>query len=138
MVLADAAASENGKHYIHGAGWDRLSGTSFPITHPSMGVAVRLRIPWNETNEPHAVSVDVVDGDGVSILQGRVPQGTITVGRPPNIPVGQDQVLALAFTLVGVAFEKEGDYVVVVRLDGMDQARSPFLVQQLPGQGPPR
>jgi hypothetical protein len=55
LVLADAAAAVEGKHYIHGAGWDRLLAPSFPVTHPLMSVAIRFRIGWTETNQPHEV-----------------------------------------------------------------------------------
>lgn len=127
MVLADAVAAADGKHYIHGAGWDILWAVSFPVAHPSMGVAVRLRVPWTDTNQPHAVGLDLLDGDGQSILPTPAG-GEINVGRPPTIPPGQDQVVPLAFNLVGVRFERAGDYVVVIRIDGTDQARATFRV----------
>ena len=133
LVLADAVAAAEGKHYIHGAGWDTIWAGSFPVSHPSMGVAVRLRVPWTDTNQPHAIALDLIDGDGQSILANPI-QGDINVGRPPTIPPGQDQVLSLAFNLVGVRFERPADFVVVVRIDGVDQGRAPFHVAQSPKQ----
>lgn len=131
LVLADAVAVAEGKHYIHGAGWDTIFGASFPIVHPVMGVAVRLRVPWTDTNQPHTISLDVLNGDGQSVL-ANAPGGQINVGRPPTIPNGQDQVVPLAFTLLSVQLERAGDYVVVVRIDGIDQSRAPFRVAEMP------
>lgn len=132
MVLADEAAAAEGKHYIHGAGWDILWAASFPVSHPLMAVAIRLRTPWMDTNQPHEVALDVVDGDGKSILDKPL-QGRVNVGRPPTTPPGGDQVTALAFRLVGVEFRQPGDYAVIVRLDGIDKAKSPFRVVEAQG-----
>ncbi len=135
LVLADMATVADGKLYIHGAGWDSLLVGSFPVTHPTMSVAVRLRIPWNDTNQPHRLELDVVDDDGQSILP--VPpgplQGTINVGRPPQLKQGQDQVLALAFNLNSLKFDQPGVYAVILRLDGLEADRAPFTVITPPG-----
>jgi hypothetical protein len=130
MVLADAVAAVGGKHYIHGGGWDTLYAAAFPVTHPSMAVALRLRVPWGATNRPCALELDVLDADGFSLLPappGPI-RGTVNVGRPPHLPVGDDQVVPLALALNGLRFERAGLYVVVCRLDGAEAARAPFRV----------
>jgi len=137
MVLADAAAAENGKHYIHGGGWDTIWAGSFPVAHPMMGIALRFRVPWNDTNQPHKIAIDILDGDGQSILPNPL-RSQITVGRPPTIPVGNDQVLPFAFNLANVNFQQAGDYVAVVRVDDADQARAPFRVAEAQAAGPIR
>ncbi len=135
MVLADAVAAVQGKHFIHGAGWDTITGLSFPVIHPSMGVAVRLRVPWAATNRPHDLELDVVDEEGQSIFA--TPPGplqaTIIAGRPPHLAPGQDQVLPLALNLNGLKFERAGIYAVVLRLDGREVMRSSFKVSPAPG-----
>lgn len=139
LVLADAAAAENGKHYIHGGGWDTIQSASFPAQHPVLAIAVRFRIPWADTNQPRAITVDVIDDDGNSILPA--PHTVeMNVGRPPTIPAGEDQVVPLAFNFVGVRFERPGHYAAVVRIDGDDRARAPFRVAEAPRgalPGPP-
>ena len=140
LVLADAATAADGKLYIHGAGWDRINASTFPVAHPMVAVAVRLRVPWNDTNQPHKVQLDIIDSDGSSILPAPPgpPGGEINVGRPPTIPNGGDQVVPLAFNLIGTTFQRAGDYVVVFRIDGVDAARSPFSVVQVqPPSGTP-
>ncbi len=136
LVVADAAVASGGKHYIHGAGWDMLWASSFPIQHPLLAVAVRLRVPWHDTNQPHAVEVDVVDADGRSILPAPPGPltGTMTTGRPPHLAAGSDQVAVLTFNIAGLQFSGPGMFAVVFRLDGQEVGRSPFTVGVLTQQ----
>ena len=127
-ILADAAATESGKHYILGGGWDTIYAASFPITHPMMALAIRLRVPWLETNEEHEVMIDLLDGDGNSVLPGSPPGGKLITGRPPQLSPGADQVIQLVFAITGTTFAKRGDYAVVVRIDGLDASRTTFHV----------
>lgn len=133
MVLADAAAAPDGKHYIHGGGWDRLFAASFPVVHPLIAVAVRLRVGWLETNRPHHLELDVVTEDGQSILPD--PPGplrvTFNVGRPVHLAEGDDQVVTMVFNLAQVRFVQAGLYAVLVRLNGAEADRSPFHVSPL-------
>ena len=136
MVLADAAAAENGKHYIHGGGWDQLLAASFPVVHPTMSVALRLQVPWHDTNQPHELEIDVVNEDGQSELP--VPpgplRGTVTTGRPPHLGPGADQFVPLVVNIAQLKFERAGTYAVIARIDGMEAARSAFHVKQLQPQ----
>ena len=128
LILADAAAAENGKHYIHGGGWTQINATAFPVTHPMMGVAIRLRVPWTDTNEEHEIGIDMVDADGTSILPSGPLRGKMNVGRPPQVRPGTDQCVPLAFSFVGLAFEQAGDFAVIGRIDGIDRVRTAFRV----------
>ena len=132
LVLADAVAAVGGKHYIHGGGWDTIAAASFPIVHNAMALAARLRVPWSATNQPCALELDVIDADGRSILPNPPGplRGTINVGRPPELPAGEDQVLPLAFPLHGLRFERAGTYDIVLRLSNGAEARAPFRVVQ--------
>jgi hypothetical protein len=132
LVLAEAAAAVEGRHYIHGAGWDALLAASFPATHPLMSVAVRLRVPWTDTNQPHALELDVVDADEQSILREPL-RANVNVGRPPHLAPGSDQVVCLALNLVALQFVRPGAYVVKLTVEGAVEARSPFNVLPLPG-----
>jgi hypothetical protein len=133
LVLADAVAAAEGKHYIHGAGWDTLFVASFPATHSVLGVAARLRITWQETNQPLTLEVDVLGGeDGNSILPEPI-QATINVGRPANLAPGSDQLLPLALSFTNLQFREPGTYIVVIRVDEQALAESRFNVTSLPG-----
>jgi hypothetical protein len=134
MVLADAATVAEGKHYIHGAGWDTLGSVSFPFDQPTIAVAILFRVPWNDANYPHIIELDVVDADGVSILPtppGPL-RGPITVGRPPQITPGNDLLVPLVFNLLAVRFERPGTHVVTLRIAGIEDKRFPLHVVALP------
>ena len=130
LLLADAVAVAEGKHYIHGAGWDRILAGAFPVTQPVLGIAARLRVPWADTNVPIALELDVLDADGQSILPNPPGplRGTVNQGRPPYIPPGDDQVIPVAFQIGQVQFPRAGQYVVILRLGGLEAARAPFHV----------
>lgn len=135
LVLADAAVVSEGKQYIHGAGWDSLYAASVPVTHPVLGMAVRIRVPWNDTNQPMQLELDIVDADETSIFidPAARPRATLTAGRPPHLLDGQDQVIPLAFQFLGITFQRFGTYTAIVRINGSDEARSKFYVRTLPG-----
>jgi hypothetical protein len=137
LILADAATVAEGKHYIHGAGWDSLVTTTFPFTQ-SLTVAAQLRTPWHETNQQHVLEVDVVNEDGASILPPPGPmRGPVISGRPPQLPQGADVTAPFVFTLGNVPFERPGTYAVVIRVDGLLKARYPFHVTSLVPQAQP-
>jgi hypothetical protein len=130
LVLADAASVADGKLYIHGAGWDVIRALSFPAAHPLIAVAIRLRVPWADTNQRHTLELDAVDADGQSILPE--PPGPLvgetTVGRPAFLGDGDEQVFPLAFQIQRLTFNEPGTYAVIFRIDGFEVARSPFKV----------
>jgi hypothetical protein len=129
LILADAAAALEGKHYIHGGGWDTLNGLAFPIQQ-NLAAAVRLSVDWHETNEPQIIEIDVLNEDGRSVLPAPPGpmRGSVTVGRPPHLHPGDEQHIPLVLNLVGVSFERAGKYVVIMRINGQDAARSSFRV----------
>ena len=132
FVLADAVAVAEGKHYIHGGGWDALWVRSFPAIHPGLGVAVRLRLPWEETNQQLALEVDLVESETISSILPEPIRGIVNAERPPHVPPGGDLLLHLALTFTNLQFEDPGPYTVVLRIDGEPLAESRFNVVSLP------
>ena len=138
LVLADAVAAVGGKHYIHGGGWDTLFTRTFPFVHATLGVALRLRVPWNETGRPATFTLDVLDADGHTILPappGTI-HGTLDMGRPPHLIAGDDQVIPLALSINNLRFTGPGLYVVICHLNGEAMARAPFRVTHAPATPP--
>ncbi|HEX8918307.1 MAG TPA: hypothetical protein VF898_07380 [Chloroflexota bacterium] len=133
LLLADAVAAADGKHYIHGGGWDTLYVPSFPFTHPQLSIAARLRVPAADTNVPHTIGLDVVGEDGTTILANPV-QAAMTVGRPPNIPPAQDQVIPLALNIVALSFSRPGTYSLIFMIDGEQVDAAQFHVLRAPAQ----
>jgi len=134
MVLADAAAAPEGKHYIHGGGWDQIWATRFPTTHPLIAVAFLLRVPWNDANIPQRVELDVVNADGASILPSPpgAMGGPITVGRPAGAVPGNDLLVPFVFNLAMLTFPEPGDYVVTMSIDGKEAKRFPIHLTTMP------
>jgi hypothetical protein len=136
LILADAAVVAEGKHYIHGGGWDTLHAPSFPVTHPALAVAFRVRMPWQDMATSHSLELDVVDSEGRSILPDPPgpPQGSISVERSPHLLPGDDQVLPLVFNIMNLQITRAGSHAVVLRVDSLEMARARFQIKQLPSQ----
>ena len=133
LILADAVAVADGKHYIHGGGWDTLFASTFPAQHPALGVAARLRIPWEEMNQQFAVEVDVLlDGEEPVSIFTEPLRGFVNAGRPPNAPPGSDLLLHLALGLANLQLEQAGRYRVVLRIDGQPLDETHFSVIAVP------
>jgi hypothetical protein len=127
MLLCDAATVADGKLYIHGAGWSILRQPNLPTP---MALAIKLSIPWDQTNEQHKITARLVtdDGDAVDLGTGPVmAEGELEVGRPPGLKRGTaiDAPLSLAF---GPLALDSGGYVWELDIDGTTMARAPFRV----------
>jgi hypothetical protein len=135
LILADSAQVVGNKLYLLGGGWERVTvNAEFPVTH-HCAVAVAVRVPWNETNQRHSLEVEVaseVPGteEPKSLLK---LQGQLEVGRPPGIPLGQDQRVQLAFE-TNLRLETPGTYFIIARIEGVQMKRTIFTV--VPGQIP--
>ncbi len=148
--IADAAASSEGKIYALGLGWNGIYTNAFPATHPHLAVVVTIHVPWTQTNEMHQVRLHLEDEDGFRVRLGRtVPEpgaemvdvemvgGDFSVGRPPTLPAGDEQIVPLSFDIDGLTFERPGMYTWVVTVDERPLRRLPMRVSVLPpGVGP--
>ena len=59
MLLADAAQAVGGKLYVLGGGWSVIGPG--PAT---MAIAMKIDVPWDQTNLRHHWILDLVDEDG--------------------------------------------------------------------------
>jgi len=124
LVLADSAQVVGNKLYLLGGGWDRLTvNTKFPAQR-HVGIAVALRVPWNQTNEKHQFEIEIASEDGATIAK---LQGDFEVGRPPGIPQGQEQRIQVAVE-ADLRFEKPGTFVIMATIEGVEGQRVPFHV----------
>ena len=85
LMLANHAEAINGLLYISGGGWTdhhrRIQGETFPNSH--FGIALSLRVPWHETNQPHKFVVEVQNDDAtVTVMRA---EGEFNVGRPAQL-----------------------------------------------------
>jgi hypothetical protein len=144
LLLADYAKSdEQGKITAVGLGW---KNTPTPI--PPHALVVYLDIDWNETNQPHKLTCDLLTADGEEVLvQG--PLGSqaahfeahVEAGRPPGAIHGAATRAALAIGINAHTPVAPGRYEWRVGVEGFpDQTVSEsFQVMAAPAQpGPPQ
>ena len=77
LLLCDHAQEVAGKLYVLGGGWSIYRGA--PVT---MGLAVKISVPWDAANMPHDFTARLVYPDGiVAGPSNRIPTG----GHPQAI-----------------------------------------------------
>jgi len=124
LILADAAQVVGGKLFLLGGGWETLMVASGFPTQQHAAVAASFRVPWNETNQRHYIQVEVVDEAGNEALR---LQAQVEVGRPAGVPGGCDQRAQIALNGI-VPIKRPGTYVVIARVEGVEQKRVAFRV----------
>lgn len=124
FLLVDSAQVANGKLFILGGGWARLTTTQIPVTR-TFETAIRVVVPWTETNRPHQLELQVENEDGQTLLETPV-KAEIRVGRPAQLKDGTDQVVPLALRVGPVTLEREGRYALILRYEGEVTARTAF------------
>src|SRR5436305_11856140 len=100
-LLGDAAQVADGKLCGLGGGWD--------ITSQQMGpraLALKLEVPWDQTNVAHHWELYLVDADGRPVTietddgqQAIEVRGDFEVGRPPGLPTGAPLDVPIAVNL---------------------------------------
>lgn len=126
--LADAVQASRGKLFVLGGGWDVLTVRSLPARHPSMGIGLRVRVPWGWPGESVQLEVELQDEDGKSMLPGSL-SAPVPVRRPSHLPEGQDLTIVRALTFTNVVFRGEGAYSFVISIDDEVKERLRFLVR---------
>jgi uncharacterized protein DUF6941 len=126
FLIADSAQVADGKLYVLGGGWERLTVQQVPVTR-TVEIATRIIVAWTETNRPLTFELQLVTEDGEALLN---PAATpsVTVGRPVHLREGSDQAVPLVLKVNGVALKQAGRYVFTLSYDGEVVARTAFEV----------
>ena len=111
LLVADRAEVVNGKLYLMGGAWDRISPPAFPH-RMILGIALGVRIPFAHTDDQHTVAVELMQDE--QRLIGF--EAKLTTGRPPGM-AGMDMLVPMAFN-IPVAIPAEGQLVIQASLDG--------------------
>lgn len=128
VILADFAEVIGNKLYLQGGAWDKLTiNSGMPVTR-AVGIAASIVVPWNETNQNATIEIDVATEDGESIASIKAE---FRVGRPADIPAGQNQRTQIAGNLP-LTLPAAGTYSLVAKLDGEERARTWFNVVEGP------
>lgn len=140
-MLADGAQQgPNGKLYILGGQWDRLTVPSFPAQLPAMALVLVLRVDYHEALDQHRIEVDLtLDGQ---VQEVRAAAQFVT-GHAPGLSRGTPSFVSLALPFNNVRFEKPGRYEWVISSESDAIGRVPLEVTQgvigampTPGQMP--
>jgi hypothetical protein len=131
-LLADAVQVVQGKLYVLGGGWDTLFVADFPARYPSLGLGLRVRVPWSWTDQVLVIGVDLQDEDGGRVLPTPPVAQGVKVARPQGIPEGSDIGVARSFTFNNLSFPSSGAYSFVVMLNNEVASRLRFSVRPRP------
>lgn len=116
-VLADAAnIAQQGKLNILGV-FDTIWAANFPAVHPSMVVALRLRLEYGDGAGDHDLEVVLQDEDGKESVRAKA------VAHVRAIAPGEWTHLNHILTLTGTGFGTPGRYSFRVRWDGVEKTR---------------
>ena len=137
FLLADAAQSTAGKINLLGGGWNLLNLGGPDANVPSLALAIRIVVPWTETNQPLGFEIQLVDADGNGLL-GEPPRIDLNVGRPPDLVPGTEQAIPLAMTFHNLVFQREGTYAFTISGVGGELNRARFHVRFAQRQPPPQ
>ena len=128
-VIADAAnVSQEGKLNVFGI-FNRIGAINFQARHPQMQLVLALEADSVEAEQTKTLEVQLRDDDGKKVLtiagKLKVPKGQL------GYPIRVHQILPLS----GVQFEKPGDYVFKILINGEPKNSVPFSVVQAVQQG---
>jgi len=110
MLLADYAATAEGKLTVVGGGWNVTGPDPVPFA-----IAILFEVPWHLTNEQQAFRLELIDpdGNGVVPMGGTDPvviEGQFEVGRPPGVKPGSTFPFPLPINHPPLPLEPGGEY----------------------------
>ncbi|KRB38814.1 DUF6941 family protein [Microbacterium sp. Root180] len=105
VILCDFAEAINGKLYIQGGGWSRL--TALPGLPVTLTLAGQILLPWDDANRRRSLVIQLFNEDGQEVYAGDPAQpvevrGEFEVGRPPGITPGSELDFPFATRFEGV------------------------------------
>ena len=137
--LADAVQAVGGKLSALGIGWNTLSAPRFPARHDRVALGIVVRIPPEETNGQHRLSVRLLGPSGEARPLGRRPDGgeLVELDAPFAVqPAEIEATATFALNFDGLVFEEPGGYAFIVAVDGQERDRLAFRVQTPPAPAP--
>jgi hypothetical protein len=127
FLLADHAEAVNGKLYVVGGGFNRITAEQFPATHNHLSVAAVIHVPWDATNQPHTLELRLIDADGAPLIPEPL-RASFEAGRPPGLRTGDEQLVVMVFNFNGLQFGQPGMYEFHLLVDDAEMGRLGFAV----------
>jgi len=139
LLLCDSAQAVDGKLYVLGGGWS-IAGPG-PVT---MGLAVKIEVPWDQANQKHKLKIELIDDDGqpiaLSTPEGEKPlmiEADFEVGRPPGLIAGTplDSVLAINMQSIPIPPGRRLEWRLTIDGHADDAWRVGFTTRPQPASG---
>jgi hypothetical protein len=130
LLVADRAEALNGKLYLLGGGWDRITLPQFPAP-ANFDVALGVLVAYTETNERHEFHLTLEDDDNQVVL-GPI-SGQVELGRPAGLKPAQAQRFMVAVR-GPFPIPSAGCYHWVLSPDGRRAGRTTFWADPMPAQ----
>ena len=139
--LADSAEVVQNKIYALGVGWNTIYVRGFPAMHRRLAVGATVHVPFTDTNSGHQFELKLLTEDGQMHAIGmradgegkaqpvHAMGGEFTLGRPPTLVAGDEQLACFAFTIDGMRFNEPGKFEWVISIDSEELVRLPMRVQ---------
>jgi len=122
FTLCEGAVDQGGRLSLAGT-YEVIQCPCFPTTVPKLTIAMRLRF-WPGEAHHHSVRLCLVSPDGKWF--GGAFEGTITL-TPPDLERSSAHHFIL--DVLGVPFERAGEYAVDFYLDDHFESRIPLFVE---------
>jgi hypothetical protein len=130
FLLADHAQVSEGKLYVSGGGWNRLTVARVPIRQ-RIGLAVGLRLEPQEAGRQHSFRIEMrTPGDVVSLGHGAFESEAFAQGAFQSDAFqgsSSSQMFLLALN-ADLSIEAAGSYEIILSANGTDIKRIGFEV----------
>lgn len=123
FTACDFAQENMGKLTAVGC-FDAINARSFPIKHPFMCIAIRIRFMMHELGK-HAIALELLDPDGGPVIPRF--QGNLDVSGGGTDTTAVNLVL----NNIGIEFKDAGKHMVRLVVDGEPAATLPLHLRQV-------
>jgi hypothetical protein len=88
-----------------------------------MAIAMKIDVPWDQTNQRHKLRLELVDSDGEPFVPpgeeaGLFVEADFEVGRPPGLKAGTPIDLPFAVNIGPLPLDPDSRYVWRLSIDG--------------------
>lgn len=135
LLLADAASSgPDGKIFIHGTGVNSVQARTFPWSQPQIAIFLVLERENEVAGSDHELALDFLDPNGNALDEAI--QTNVRMPSDVNLENNPPMYLNVVATFNGVVFVAPGLYWVRASVDGVEAARIPLQVEEIPTDRP--
>ncbi len=126
FIADEANISQEGKLNVLGV-FDRIASANFPMVHPKMVFVFRILAEFGDGGRPTPVRVRLIDDDGTVLFEAG---GEIVA---PQVEPGEFVTTHQLFGLLGIRFERPGNYRFVINLGDLPPHETPMVTFLAPG-----